>query len=67
MSEYWFNVNTKQIEEGPQSDWSQLLGPYATREEAQSALARVQANNEKWDESDADDANWDSNPTSDTA
>ncbi|SFV22504.1 SPOR domain-containing protein [Micrococcus terreus] len=66
MSEYWFNVNTKQIEEGPQSDWSQLLGPYATREEAQSALAKVQANNDKWDESDAQDANWDNNPTNDT-
>lgn len=66
MSEYWFNVNTKQIEEGPQSDWSQLLGPYPTREEAEAALATVQANNEKWDESEAEDANWDNNPTNDT-
>lgn len=66
MSEYWFNVNTKQIEEGPQSDWSQLLGPYPTREEAEAALATVQANNEKWDESEAEDANWDNNPTHDT-
>lgn len=50
--DFWFNVNTKQVEAGPQSDWSQLLGPYATREEAQGALAQVERNNEAWDDDD---------------
>ena len=65
MSEYWYNVVTKTVEEGPQSDWSKLLGPYATREEAERAIAQVQANNERWDEREAEDANWDNNPSND--
>ncbi len=55
MSEYWYNVVTHQVEEGPQSDWSQLLGPYDSREEAEQAIARVQANNERWDEAEDDE------------
>lgn len=66
MSEYWYNVVTKAVEEGPQSDWTELLGPYATREEAEQAIARVRANNERWDERDAEDANWDNNPSNDS-
>lgn len=50
--DFWFNVNTKQVESGPQSDWSQLLGPYNTREEAQGALAQVERNNESWEDDD---------------
>lgn len=49
-TEYWFNVRTGQVEEGAQSSWSQLLGPYPTREAASEALKRVQENNEAWDE-----------------
>jgi hypothetical protein len=55
MSEYWYNVVTHQVEEGPQSDWSKLLGPYDTRAEAEQAIAQVQANNERWDAADAED------------
>ncbi|MGM7667512.1 SPOR domain-containing protein [Microbacterium sp. A93] len=54
MSEYWYNVISHQVEEGPQSDWSKLLGPYASRVEAEQAIAQVQANNERWDEADED-------------
>ncbi|MEV4901556.1 SPOR domain-containing protein [Citricoccus sp. NPDC055426] len=54
MSEYWYNVVSHQVEEGPQSDWSRLLGPYASRAEAEQAIAQVQANNERWDEADED-------------
>lgn len=54
MSEYWYNVVSHQVEEGPQSDWSKLLGPYASRAEAEQAVAQVQANNERWDEADED-------------
>ena len=49
MPEYWYNVNTHEIEEDAMSDWSQLIGPYKTREEAQHALEKVKARNEAWD------------------
>lgn len=49
---YWYNVNTKSIEKGAQSDWSQLLGPYDTEAEARTALEKVQARNDAWDAED---------------
>lgn len=53
--QYWYNVNTKTIEKGAQSDWSQLLGPYDSEAEARTALEKVQARNEAWDAADEDD------------
>ena len=55
MGEFWFNTKSRTVEEGHQSDWSNLLGPYPTREAAERALATAQANTEKWDE---DDKRW---------
>ena len=52
MTEYWFNVRTHEVEEDRQSDWSQLIGPYATRTEAEKALEKVQQRNEAWDKDD---------------
>jgi len=52
MAEYWFNTESRRVEEGHQSDWTNLLGPYPTREEAQRALETAQANTERWDEAD---------------
>ncbi|MGO4383939.1 SPOR domain-containing protein [Specibacter sp. RAF43] len=54
MVQYWYNVRTHQVEEGPQSDWRQLLGPYETRADAEQALAQVQRNNEATDSFDED-------------
>ncbi|MGJ9425999.1 SPOR domain-containing protein [Nesterenkonia halotolerans] len=56
-TEYWFNVRTGAIEEGAQSSWKHLLGPYASRDEAAEALKRVEANNEAWDEETSE--HWD--------
>ncbi|MER8026168.1 SPOR domain-containing protein [Glutamicibacter protophormiae] len=53
--QYWYNVKTKTIEKGAQSDWSQLLGPYDSEAEARTALEKVQARNEAWDAADEDD------------
>lgn len=36
------------------SDWSQLIGPYNTREEAEHALEKVKARNEAWDKDEED-------------
>jgi hypothetical protein len=52
MTEYWFNVRTHEIEEDRQSDWSQLIGPYTTRAEAEKALEKVQQRNDAWDRDD---------------
>lgn len=52
MTEYWFNVRTHEVEEDRQSDWKQLIGPYATRAEAERALEKVQQRNEAWDRDD---------------
>lgn len=51
-SDYWYNVRTGEIERGPQSSWSQLLGPYASAEEARNAIEQVKKNNDAWDDND---------------
>lgn len=58
MTEYWFNVVTHEVEKGPQSDWTKLLGPYKTEEEAQAALLKVQQRNEAWDKEDEENRSW---------
>ena len=50
--EYWYNVTTKQVEEGHRSSWQDLMGPYATRAEAEQALAKAAARTEAWDRED---------------
>ncbi|WP_129337760.1 SPOR domain-containing protein [Cellulomonas endophytica] len=53
--DYWFNTQTRQVEEGRQSDWSNLMGPYGSREEAEQALAKADARSRAWDAQDAED------------
>jgi hypothetical protein len=52
MAEFYFNIRTRQVEEGHLSDWSDLMGPYPTREAAERALETARANTERWDEED---------------
>ncbi|WP_107503826.1 SPOR domain-containing protein [Arthrobacter sp. ERGS1:01] len=54
MPQFWYNVNTHQIEEDAQSGWRELIGPYDTREEAQTALDKVQERNQAWEANDDD-------------
>lgn len=63
--EYYFNIRTHQVEEGAQSDWKQLLGPFGTRAEAEAALSRVQANNEAFDDAEEDASGWNASPLDD--
>lgn len=56
MADYYYNLETQQVEEGAQSPSTQLMGPYATRGEAAAALKNAARRNEAWDEQDAD---WD--------
>lgn len=50
--EYWYNTKTGAVEEGHQSSWPHLMGPYPTREDAQNALANAKRRNEEWDAED---------------
>ena len=43
---------TKQVEQGRQSHYTDLMGPYASRAEAEQALGTAAARNEAWDEAD---------------
>lgn len=52
--DYWYNVETHEVEVGPQSDWTKLLGPYTTREEAAAAPSKVAERNARWDAEDDD-------------
>ncbi len=52
-TEYWYNLRTGQVEQGAQSSWKHLLGPYGSYAEAAQAMERVQANNEAWEDEDA--------------
>lgn len=57
--QYWFNVDSKAVEahDDPERARSaNLLGPYESEAEAQSALEKAAERNQEWD--DADEA-WD--------
>jgi hypothetical protein len=54
MPQYWYNVNTHQVEQDAQSGWKELIGPYDTREEAEAALAKVHERNETWEAQEDD-------------
>lgn len=50
--EFWYNLTTREVEVGPQSDYSQLMGPYTSREDAQRALQTAAENTQRWDENE---------------
>jgi hypothetical protein len=54
--EFYYNTETHQVEQGKQSTWSHLMGPYPTREAAEHALEQARARSEAWDEADRRDA-----------
>lgn len=57
---YWFNVETGQVEEDSSSSRKEnLLGPYPSREEALQALEKARARTEDWDEEDRRWKEWD--------
>lgn len=73
--QYWFNTRTRSVEadNDPERARSQdLLGPYPTREDAESALEAAAARTEAWEEEeraereratgDPDAGKWNANP-----
>lgn len=53
MGEYYFNTRTGQVEQvTDKGQGKDLLGPYASREEAEQALATANQRTEEWDRED---------------
>lgn len=50
--EFYFNIETGQVEEGRVSDWTRRMGPYPTREAAEHALEGAARRTAAWDEAD---------------
>lgn len=56
MSDKWYyDVKTGEVSNGPATGFVNRLGPYATKEEAENALAIAAARTEAADEYDAED------------
>lgn len=53
MTEWYYNIRTKAVEEGRQSNAADLDGPFATREEAERAPEIIAERARKWAEDDA--------------
>lgn len=49
---WWYNLRTQKVEQGPGDPNSERMGPYLTREEADTALERAHARTEAWDAED---------------
>lgn len=50
--QWWFNLRTLQVEQGPGAPNAERMGPYASRQEADEALERARARTEAWDSED---------------
>lgn len=50
--EFYYNIETHEVEEGKVSDWTQRIGPYPTREAAERALLTAAERSASWDEAD---------------
>lgn len=60
---YWFNINTGTVEtDANRSRGEDVMGPYATEEEASHALEIARAKTERWDE---EDRAWEDEDTDD--
>ncbi|MGC5586083.1 hypothetical protein ACQE98_14495 [Ornithinimicrobium sp. W1679] len=59
--QYWFNTRTGQVEAGDDPERARshdLLGPYATEEEASRALDIAAERTARWDEEEAAEDEW---------
>ena len=51
--QYWYNVKTGQVEDDDnKSAGENIMGPYASRDEASRALETAREKTEAWDEED---------------
>jgi len=57
-NKYWYNLETKQVEQGFASPMADRAGPFDTAEEAERAPEILRQRSEKWDDDDSRDADW---------
>ena len=50
--QWYYDTATGEAVQGKVKNWENRMGPYATRAEAEAALARAKARNEAWDAED---------------
>lgn len=50
--QYFYNLRTGQVEEGPLSSWTQRMGPYPTPEDAYAALEKARDRDRAWEAAD---------------
>ncbi len=47
---FYYNLKSGEVEEGRQSSWTDLMGPYPTRDAAEHALEIARARTQEWDD-----------------
>lgn len=52
--QYWFNTKTGQVDVGHLKPGATLMGPYASRDEAERALQTAREKTEAWDAAEED-------------
>lgn len=57
-TKWYYNISTKEVEQGKKSDSLQRLGPYDTKQEAEAALERVALRNEQADAYDEEEDDY---------
>ena len=50
--EWWFNLRTQEVEQGPGSPNAERMGPYASRSEAEHALQHAREVSDAYDGDD---------------
>jgi hypothetical protein len=55
MSEWWFNLRTRQVEEGMLSPSVERAGPFESREEAARAPEIIAERSRRWAAEEADE------------
>ncbi|MDT9409249.1 hypothetical protein [Corynebacterium rouxii] len=58
-TQWFFNIETGEVERGKASSFSNRMGPYASAEEARHALDIAEARNKAADTEDEKDDEWD--------
>ena len=61
--QYYYNPSTGEVTQGKEAAWDNRMGPYATREEAESALQIAAQRNKSADNEDEADDNWGETPS----
>ena len=53
---FWFNLKTKQVEQGLKSSSLDRVGPFESAEEAKNAEATIAIRSEEWKKQEAEEA-----------